>query len=249
MLPGSGATQTPPEPAESPFRGSDVAIVLLCSLFVPGIASLFVTDFGAVSVFLILLPSQWVGNAFGLVLVARRRRATEADIGLPIVGRDARGIALGILAFAGILTVLGPLAEALELTDTGQVTIDAFSSISTTWVLVAAIVNVCVLAPLMEELTYRGVLHGALRRRLGGKATVVAGSLIFALAHVAGLDPETDRFALIAAFTVLEVFLLALLLGGLRERDGRIGRAFFAHGAWNAINLVAIMSLPYLEGV
>ncbi len=249
MKPRSSDVTPPSVPEESPFTGSDVAIVLLFSLFVPGIAAAFITELDALAVFAILLPSQWIGNGIGLFIVARRRRASEVAFGLPILGRDFGGIGLGILAFIAILTVLGPIAEALDLTESGQLTIDAFTDIETPWVLTIAIINVCVLAPLMEELTYRGVLHGALRRRLGSKATVIAGSLIFALVHVPGLDTTAPKFALIAAFTVLEVFLLALLLGYLREKDGRIGRAFFAHGAWNAVNLIAILSLPYIEGV
>jgi membrane protease YdiL (CAAX protease family) len=221
--------------------------VLFFSLLITGIAAAFVTNLDAMAVFVILLPTQWIGNGIGLLVVTRRRRAQEAHFGLPILGRDFGGIGLGILAFVAILTVLGPIAEALDLTDTGQLTIDAFAAIETPWVLALAIVNICVLAPLMEELTYRGVLHGALRRKIGSRATVVAGALIFALVHIAGIDPSEERFGLVAAFTVLEIFILALLLGGLRERDGRIGRAFFAHGAWNAVNLVAILSLPYIE--
>jgi membrane protease YdiL (CAAX protease family) len=249
MIPRSSDATPPLPPEESPFTGSDVAIVLLFSLLVPGIAVAFVTELNALAVFGILLPSQWIGNGIGLYVVARRRRATETAFGLPILGRDFGGIGLGILAFIAILTVLGPIAEALDLTESGQLTVDAFTDIETPWVLTIAIINVCVLAPLMEELTYRGVLHGALRRRLGGRATVAASGLIFALVHVPGLDTSSPKFALVAAFTVFEVFLLALLLGFLREKDGRIGRAFFAHGAWNAVNLIAILSLPYLEGV
>ncbi len=247
MKPRSDPAPTSKTPVESPFTGSDVAIVLFFSLLIPGIAAAFTTDLDAMAVFVVLLPSQWVGNGIGLFVVSRRRKAEEGQFGLPILGRDFGGIGLGILAFVAILTVLGPIAEALDLTDTGQLTIDAFSAIETPWVLAVAIINVCVLAPLFEELTYRGVLHGALRRRIGPKATVVAGSLIFALAHIPGIDPTEERFGLVAAFTMVEIFILALLLGGLRERDGRIGRAFFAHGAWNAVNLVAILSLPYLE--
>lgn len=247
MVPRSDKPAAPQPPPESPFTASDVVIVLLCSLLVPGIAAAFITELNPLTIFGVLLPSQWIGNGIGLLVVARRRQAGEAHFGLPIVGRDFGGIGLGILAFVVILTVLGPIAQALDLTDTGQFTVDAFTAIDQAWILAAAILNICVLAPLMEELTYRGVLHGALRKRLGGKATIATSSLIFALAHLSGIDPEGEKLGLTAAFVVVEVFLLALLLGSLRERDGRIGRAFFAHGAWNAVNLVAILSLPYID--
>lgn len=247
MVPRSDKPADPPPPPESPFTASDVVIVLLFSLLVPGIAAAFVTELDPLAIFGILLPSQWIGNGIGLFVVSRRRAATEAHFGLPIVGRDFGGIGLGILAFVVILTVLGPIAQALDLTEAGQFTVDAFSAIDQPWILAAAILNICVLAPLMEEITYRGVLHGVLRKRFGGRATVAVSSLIFAVAHLSGIDPEGEKLGLTAAFVVVEVFLLAVLLGYLRERDGRIGRAFFAHGAWNAVNLIAILSLPYID--
>lgn len=238
----------PDDPRPSPFTASDVAIVLGFSILLPLLVTPAVTEVTALTVFGILLPAQWAGNGLGLVVVSRRRRAGEAAFGLPILGRDFGGIGLGLLAFVAVLTVLGPVVEALDLEDTSQLAVDAFGEIASPLLLAVAIVSICVLAPLMEELTYRGVLHGALRNRLGGPLTVVTGSVIFAVAHLSGIDPTIDRFWLVAGVSMAQIFLFSLVLGWLRERDGRIGRAFLAHGAWNAINLIGILSLPYLEG-
>lgn len=243
----SPSQDAPTEPRPSPFTASDVAIVLGCALLLPLLVTPAVTEITALTVFGILLPAQWAGNGIGLAIVARRRRADEAAFGLPILGRDFGGIGLGLLAFVAILTLLGPIVEALDLDDTSQVAVEAFSEIDSPLLLAAAILSICVIAPLLEELTYRGVLHGALRNRLGGPATVLVGSAVFAVAHLSGIDPSADRFWLVAGISMLQIFLFSLLLGWLRERDGRIGRAFLAHGAWNAVNLIAILSLPYLE--
>jgi membrane protease YdiL (CAAX protease family) len=247
MLP-TPAPDAPTEPRPSPFSGSDVAIVLGCALLLPLLVAPAVTELSATTVFGLLLPAQWLGNGIGLFIVARRRRATEADFGLPILPRDFGGVGVGMLAFIAVLSLLGPLVESLDLEDTSQVAAAAFGEIDSPLLLAAAIISICVLAPLMEEMTYRGVLHGALRNRLGGIATVLVGSAIFSVAHLSGLETEVDRFWVVAGISMLQIFLFALVLGWLRERDRRIGRAFFAHGAWNAINLIAILSLPYLEG-
>ena len=247
MLP-TPAPDAPTEPRPSPFSASDVAIVLGCAILLPLLVAPAASDLSAVTIFGVLLPAQWVGNGIGLFIVSRRRRATEADFGLPILPRDFGGIGVGMLAFIAVLSLLGPLVQALDLEDTSQVAAAAFAEIESPLLLAAAIVSVCVLAPLMEEMTYRGVLHGALRNRMGGVPTVLVGSAVFAVAHLSGLETNVDRYWLVAGVSMLQIFLFALVLGWLRERDGRIGRAFFAHGAWNAINLIAILSLPYLEG-
>jgi CAAX protease family protein len=51
---------------------------------------------------------------------------------------------------------------------------------------IAGGVSAALLAPLAEELFYRGFLYGGLRRRLGPMAAVVITSLLFALDHLIG---------------------------------------------------------------
>ena len=246
MLP-TPAPDAPTEPRPSPFSGSDVAIVLGCAILLPLLVVPAVSELSPMTVFGILLPAQWIGNGIGLFIVARRRRATEVDFGLPILPRAFGGIGVGMLSFIGILTLLAPLVQALDLDDTSQVAAEQFAQIESPLLLGAAIISICVFAPLMEELSYRGVLHGALRNRLSKVPTIAVGAVVFSAAHLSGLEAGIDRYWLVAAISMGQIFLFALVLGWLREKDGNIGRAFFAHGAWNAINLIAILSLPYLE--
>lgn len=76
--------------------------------------------------------------------------------------------------------------------------------------------------PFGEELVYRGLVQGVVRRRFGPRAAVFATTAIFAALHPwkGGVN-----FAAMA--------LAGMLYGGLRERDGSLATPMFAHFAWN----------------
>ncbi len=82
------------------------------------------------------------------------------------------------------------------------------------------------LAPLAEELVFRGLLYGWLEGRWGGAAAWIASSLAFAAAHV---EP---------AHAIL-VLPLGLLFGWLRWRTGSLWPSLVAHTANNGLAVVA----------
>ena len=81
-----------------------------------------------------------------------------------------------------------------------------------------------VLAPICEELFFRGYLMGAFAKAGRGRA-IAAAALLFAAAH--GVD---------AAF--LPRFLLGCLLGGMARRTGSILAPMLMHGCYNAAVLL-----------
>ncbi len=92
---------------------------------------------------------------------------------------------------------------------------------------VAIFVVVAGLGPMVEELLFRGALFGALRRGHDAFVTAVAIALLFAVAH---LD----------ARSLVPLFLVALVIGNLRERSGSIWPGIALHGAFNAATLVVV---------
>jgi membrane protease YdiL (CAAX protease family) len=87
------------------------------------------------------------------------------------------------------------------------------------------------LAPLVEELIFRGLLFGWLASRWGGGLAFVASSLVFAAAHV---EP---------AHAIL-VLPLGLLFGWLRWRTGSLWPSLVAHMANNGL---AVAAAAYLQ--
>nr|MBA3303816.1 CPBP family intramembrane metalloprotease [Acidimicrobiia bacterium] len=89
------------------------------------------------------------------------------------------------------------------------------------------VLMVAVIAPLLEELFYRGLWLRAIERRFGRVVAVVGSSVLFGAAHLQPFDfPALAGFGAIAAV--------------LTVRSGRLGPALWAHVAFN---LTAVISL------
>lgn len=84
---------------------------------------------------------------------------------------------------------------------------------------------------LAEELLFRGLLQGALVRRLGTARGIILGAALFGLAHA----PVSPLFALLAGAA-------GLGYGGIMQLSGRLGSAVLLHGA---VNLLHFLLLSY----
>jgi membrane protease YdiL (CAAX protease family) len=92
------------------------------------------------------------------------------------------------------------------------------------WMAVAAVSTV-VLAPLAEELFFRGLVQSLVRRHLGPWPAVLATSAVFAAAHYR--QPQA----------VPSLLALAVVLGYSYERTGRLLSPMLIHAGFNAVNL------------
>jgi membrane protease YdiL (CAAX protease family) len=97
-----------------------------------------------------------------------------------------------------------------------------------------------VVAPVAEEILFRGFALTAWRRLVGAQGAIVRSSIVFVLAHVLFVSGEsfgeTVRIALVGGAARLPV---ALALGWLYVRTGSIWGPIGLHAAFNAI-LIAI---------
>ena len=78
------------------------------------------------------------------------------------------------------------------------------------------------IAPVTEEVVYRGFLQGLLRPLCGTRAAIAVAAACFSLVHG-------------EAGVVVPLFMLGLLLGWLYERAGHIGVPIVVHAAHNAL--------------
>jgi membrane protease YdiL (CAAX protease family) len=92
--------------------------------------------------------------------------------------------------------------------------------------IMAALMLVVILAPLSEELLFRGWLYTALRWRLGFRASLWATALIFSLAHW----ESTHLYA-------LAILPIGLVLGHVRERTGSVRATTLFHMIYNSSGL------------
>ncbi|MGH7145759.1 MAG: lysostaphin resistance A-like protein [Planctomycetota bacterium] len=88
-----------------------------------------------------------------------------------------------------------------------------------------------ILAPIMEELFFRGFLYGALRRWMGAPAAVVLSAAIFASLH-----PTPNH---------LPIFFLGMYLAYNYEKSGNLGSSMAVHLMHNLIQTI-LMGLVML---
>ena len=134
------------------------------------------------------------------------------------------------LAYLGVLPVCMALLALSELLMPSSWTrqhpvLEAIHRQSVAWQAVLAYGTV-VLAPLAEEIFFRGLLQSMLRRYLAGPwPAVIAASALFAFIHA----PLWQ--------TIPALFALGLVLGYSYERTGRLFAPIAIHALFNAVSL------------
>jgi membrane protease YdiL (CAAX protease family) len=97
--------------------------------------------------------------------------------------------------------------------------------------LILSLLLLSVLAPVVEELVFRGLLYGWIAGRWGGTPALVVSSLAFAAAH---WEPAH----------VILVLPLGFLFGWLRRRTDSLLPSLFSHIVNNGFALLAAVYLP-----
>jgi uncharacterized protein len=186
------------------------------------------------------LAGQYIGHLVVLWLLARRRE----DLGFNIVGSDTFYLGLGLLLQLALAVLFLPLTSLLfPEGDSAQQVGTALSGLETTPARVAAVLTAVVVAPVTEELTFRGVLLKAFHKR-GRRTIMVLTSLVFAAFHMLGLDPE--RLLQAAAVVLPQLFLVGLVLAWITLRTGRLGPAIFIHSGFNLLAALVLLLPPEL---
>jgi membrane protease YdiL (CAAX protease family) len=94
---------------------------------------------------------------------------------------------------------------------------------------VANFVVVAMVAPFVEELTYRGLGYAAVRDGYGATAAIIVTAIAFGLAH-----------GLVVALPVLAIF--GAILAWLRFKTDSLYPSIILHGVFNGAALIAAVS-------
>lgn len=164
----------------------------------------------------------------GVLVLVLCRGISPATLGLrrPASWRSATGKTL--LALVGIFAVGAVLNVFLEAGEEQGLVPDGWDSDRAVPFL-ANFVVVAAVAPLVEELTYRGLGVAAVRDAFGVVAAVVVTALAFGLAH-----------GLVVGLPVLTIF--GAVLAWLRLATDSLYPAIALHALFNGIALVAAVS-------
>ena len=191
---------------------------LLDSLSIAGLVLL------QVPLWLGLLGTPLLARRYGLDWRSQlgwRMRAIDVPVGLAI-GVVMQLVALPLLYWPifkvfGDLDVEGPARELAEL---------AVTPLDVALLLVMTVV----MAPIAEEVFFRGLVQGALRDRVGPGWAVVIASTAFGITHVQGVQLPA-------------LVLVGVVHGLLVLRTGRLGMAVWSHASFNVVTVVALVSL------
>ncbi len=173
------------------------------------------------------------GTWFGcIVFIAHSKgRSVRDDFGLTLQVRDWWAPFAGIgLFFVGTLMIT-PL---VNIVNAHQQVVDDLDKAGGAKLAVFAVVASLV-APVCEELLFRGLLLRALRRRMSPTAAVIVQALAFALAHPM-LSPTLGDFAVVPA-----LFLLGAASGIVAVRKGDLSASIMMHIGFNLITTLAAL--------
>lgn len=208
------------------FILSQVLALMAASLY------LAVTDAqrASVAVLIVSQPALWVGLGLTPVWASRRKGSSSLakDFGLSLRRQDVGvGIIAGLLSqFVLIPLLYVPFRSLLEGRDL-EGDAQRIAKMAEPAELAVLAVLFVVGAPLVEELFFRGLLLRSLTRHLPHAAALVFSSAAFALVHFEPLQ-------------IPALFAVGVVFGALTLRSGRLGPALWAHGAFNAVVVVAI---------
>ena len=173
------------------------------------------------------------------LLVVGTGALSWADMGLSEGLRGALRAALGGAVFAGPVIFATGVVALLAVAVAGVIPESPLPPTGTTAGLVLHLLAGALIAPVAEELLFRGFALTAWRRTRGTRSAILLSSLVFVLAHVlfVGGDRFEDaaRLAFVAGVVRLPV---AFALGWLFVRTGSLWAAIGLHATFNGLLIV-----------
>ncbi len=163
------------------------------------------------------------------------RRPTLADLGWVVIGLV--GLTVAYLALNQLLAALGIQVASNQAVDAGRE--------QPRLLLYFVFTSLLFVAP-GEELIFRGLLQGLIRRAYGVIPAIVLSALVFGAVHYVALGGTGSRGAYLAIAA-----LLGLLLGAVYERTENLIVPVLIHGCWNAgqFLLVYASETGWLTGI
>ena len=157
---------------------------------------------------------------------------------------DRRGGALGDVAWGIALTVPIVVAaaafSALLVQGTGAVPDSPLPPSVNSSALLLNLLSAALIAPIGEEILYRGVITQAWGRQSGARRAIIFSAIVFALAHTLNIGGESIGDALVVAAVAFAARLpLGIALGWLWIRRQSLLATITLHAAYNALILIA----------
>ncbi len=221
------------EPA--PWRPRDAVIAVVAG-FVASVVVLVLLGGEAdpIELFGLVVPAQSAGTIAAIWGLSKRRTDWRMALSASIAPSDAWGILIGIglqlgLSLIAFLVIVGLLGGDAPTQEVVEAAADAIGQGERIFVFV----GVVLLAPISEELVFRGVLLGALRRTRSDRFAVITSAGVFAGIHL--LDPN-------AVLAVPFLFVAGIVMGRAVIQSGRLGRSIAIHAGFNGVTVLVLFA-------
>jgi membrane protease YdiL (CAAX protease family) len=207
---------------------------LLWIFFAPAVIAVTNADTDNLSLGTIaLLQIPFDGGMLAVAMYASIAKGNGpiVDFGFVVKLRDLAGLLAGLFTqYAALLVYLPFIWFGLtSADDISKPARELTSKAHTATEVILLVVIVVIVAPIVEELFFRGLVMRALERRYDRRWAVLGSSAIFAAAHVEPLQ-----------FPAL--FIFGLVAAALTMRTGRLGPGMAAHVAFNAVAVITLLS-------
>lgn len=154
------------------------------------------------------------------------------------LGDALRGLINGAL-FSGPVILVTAVLASVAAQVVGAAPASPLPPTGTAAGLALHLVAGAIVAPIAEELLFRGFALTAWRRTVGDRGAIVRSSIVFVLAHVLFVGGDGFREAASLAFVAgIARVPVALALGWLYVRTGSLWGPIGLHAAYNAILIV-----------
>lgn len=235
----SSVRRNPLRPAGASVDVPVAVVTWLCGWLVANVAATVVllaggydsADEASITALFIANVLGWAGFVAGMAAASQRGGSADfvADYGVRVQPIDAAAAAVGVLTQLVVLPLIYlPLEELWpatfsddKLAENAKELVDRAADSG----MVLLVLMVCVGAPLVEELVYRGLIQGSLVNRIHQVAALVIASAFFAVIHFRPVEYPG-------------LFAAGLVFGACALVGGRLGPAIVAHAAFNITGLV-----------
>lgn len=232
LYPGCPATAVAAAESGVPLRPArwgigDVVAMILISIALAAVGSLALSAVDAPLSLSIIVGGLlgWAGLAgWPIIATTRRGNGPRIDLGLRLTWSDVRtGVVGGLIALAVAAMVAVVLMRFVGTFDSaaGEAAARLLQDGDRGAIVVFSLM-ILIGAPIVEEIAFRGLAFGAVRKRgLGAGWAIVISAVLFSLMHI-----EPTRIPLLLG--------IGLVLGWVRARTGSTGSAMIAHAVVNA---------------
>ncbi len=215
-------------------------IFLLISFFAPEIKKVtdlimgsFSLDLSLIDLFFIFSIFQFIIFIGYILLVVKGKYKLNFKIfmkrkySLGEIGKY--GLISSAVLFFSTMVISTLIFAMFPVQGEPQDILNIFGEAGNKWEMVAVFISAAVLAPISEELYFRGFLYKALRNKYSEGVGIAIASVIFASVHF-------DLYRFVPFFTA------GIILNHIYEKYENILIPMIAHSVWNGIMVLALFS-------